>query len=194
MAADARREHVDGVVVGAQAQQVVAPVEQVLLARRQVRGALVDDGGGDIVARPRVHVAEQVEQLGGLLRLEHPPHLLARGVERAGLQVGDGEIVAVGVVGRVEHARALEVRDRVGHSPRLEVERGERVVRREAVGRGADRLDELSLEGGRVRSSGRLRERGARAGQPEKQRGEEANQVMRHGAGVRAPAPIVLPN
>ena len=197
MAADARREHVDGVVVGAQAQQVVAPVEEVLFGRRQVRGALVADGGRDVVARPRVHVAEQVEQLGGLLRLEHPPHLLARGVQRAGLQVGEGEVVAVGVVGRVERARALEMRDGGCELAGLEVELAERVVRVEGVGRAAHGLDEAALDRrrvGRGRGARGLRRRrrvaacGARAlaedGEDERTTAEGGTESIHAGSGA----------
>ena len=140
-------------------QQVVAPVEQVLLGRRHVRGALIAAGGRDEVARALFDVAEQVEELGGLLGLEHPPHLLARRVQLAGLEVGEGEVVAVGVVGRVDGAGALEVREGGVELAGLQVERAERVLRVEAVGRAAHGLQEAALDrrrAGRCRAARRL--------------------------------------
>ena len=60
--------------------QVVSPVEQVILGRVHVRGALILLGRRDEIARTLFDVAEQVMELTSLLRAQHPSDLLTRGV------------------------------------------------------------------------------------------------------------------
>jgi len=183
-APDRGREHRDRVRVRAQVEQVVAPVEQVILGRLEARGALVVARRRDMIADRLVDVAEQVVERARLLDRQHPPRLVARRVDPPGLEVRHREVVAVRQVRRVEIARALEVRDGIRHAPRLEIELGERVVGREAVGGDAGRLEKLAFERGRFRSRRRLRERRAGAGQPERERRDEGGQVREHGAGA----------
>ena len=76
--------------------------------------------------------------------------LLARGVERAGLEIGEREVVAVGVVGRVEVARRARDAGSRAAAAGLEVELGEGAVRREAVGgRASTASTSRALDGAR---------------------------------------------
>jgi hypothetical protein len=61
-------EHLVGRLELAKLQQVVAPIEDVLLGRRRVRGPLILVVGRDEIFGALVHVAEQVVEVGRILR------------------------------------------------------------------------------------------------------------------------------
>ena len=147
MALDGRDEHLRSGLERAKLHQVVPPVEQVLLGRVHARGALIRLGGGNAILRALVDIAEQVEELGRFLRAEHALDLFARQVQFPGLEKRDGQVVAVGVVGRIDRSRLFEVRDGGVEFPLLQVEARECLVRLEAVRIAAHRLQQASLDG-----------------------------------------------
>ena len=60
------------------------------------------------IARTLLDVAEQVVELARVLHGQHAGDLLARLGELAGLEQGEREVVAVGVLGRVDGAARVE--------------------------------------------------------------------------------------
>ena len=80
VARDGRGEHLCCGLERAKLHEVVSPVEQVILGRVHVRGALILLGRRDEIARTLFDVAEQVMKLTSLLRAQQPSDLLTRGV------------------------------------------------------------------------------------------------------------------
>ena len=128
MAFDGRGEDL---VAGSNARsctQVVPPIEQMLLGRIHVRGALILLGGSrrDCRRAPRRRRADCGARpcpSAASIRA----HLLARVVQLAGLEEGEGEVVAVGVVGRDRSpARVRRCGSAAASLPLLQVERCQR--------------------------------------------------------------------
>ena len=167
MARDRGREHVRGVFERLELQQVVAPVEQVLLGRGHVRGLLVLAIGAGEVAGALFDVAEQVVQLSGLVAAHHRCDQRPRLVEFPHFEQREREVVAARLVRCVDGARALQVGQRLLQFALLQIERGELILRLEAVRIAANRFQQPPLDGCRVlraRSRGLNRRGFARGG------------------------------
>src|SRR5207249_7267467 len=115
-------------------QQAVSPVEEMPFGGIRVRGALILFGCAGEVSRALFDVAEQIVELGGVLRADHPLDLRARLVQLSGLEQREREIVPARVVSRVDSAGAFEMRDGRLQLTRLKIERCELIFRLEAVG------------------------------------------------------------
>ena len=151
---DRRGEDLCRGLEGTKLHQVVPPVEQVLFGRIHACGALIRLGGGDAIVRALVDVAEQVVELRRLLRAQHALDFVARAIQLARLEEGEGEVVAGRVVSRIDCPGALEVRQgRIGLSL-LQVEAGERTVRLEAVRIAARGFRQARFGGGQLSAAG----------------------------------------
>ena len=213
MAGDGCNEYLRRGLERAQLKQVVAPVEEVLLGRIEACGALISLGGYDKIPRPFFDVAEQILELPGLLPLEHPLDLAARIVGALGFEIGQGQVVAVGAVRRIDVARALEGRNGEGQLAALDVELAERAMRLKALRIAPGGVCELPFDRRGVRRRARTRRRLGRGGLPARcsaargaeqhERGDEpappprgsravgercvARSVVNQGSGVRSP-------
>jgi hypothetical protein len=148
MAFEPRGEHLRRFVVGVYLQQVVAPIEDVRLGRRHVRGALILVVGGDEVFGALVDIAEKVVQLRRILCGQHPLDLRARLVEIPGLEQRQREVVTAVVVIGIDGAGAPQVRKGRIELALLRVEGGQLVLRVEAVRITTSSVCEPPLGGG----------------------------------------------
>lgn len=133
MASDRRSEDLRGLFERAKLQQVVSPVEQMILGRIHVRGPLILFGGAKEVPAALVDVGEEIVKLRRVQRGDHLKNQRARVVELSGFEQCESKIVAAGVVGGVDGTRAFEVRQRRLQLALLHVKRRELIVRLEAV-------------------------------------------------------------
>ena len=99
----------------AQLQQVVPPIEQVLLGRVHVRGTLVLLRRGHEIAATLLDVAEKVVELARVFQGQRAGRLLACRGQFACLKQDEGEVVAVGVLRGVDRLRPLKMRKRRVH-------------------------------------------------------------------------------
>lgn len=99
----------------AQLQQVVPPIEQVLLGRVHVRSTLVLLRRGHEIAATLLDVAEKVVELARVFQGQRAGRLLACRGQFACLEQDEGEVVAVGVLRRVDRLRPLKMRKRRVH-------------------------------------------------------------------------------
>ena len=165
MAFDGGGEDLRRFFVGVELQQVVAPVEEVLLGGRRVRGPLILVGGGDEVFGALVDVAEQIVELRLVPGGNHPLDLGPRLVEIARLEQREREIVAAVVVGGIDGAGALQVRKGGVEPALLHVKRCELVLCVKAVRIPPRGVHEAPLDGGGLRGllrCGRRRRRWSR--------------------------------
>ncbi len=154
MPLDRRGEDLCRGLEGTKLDQVVPPVEQVLFGRIHARSALIRFGGGDAILRAFVDFAEQVVELRGLLRAQHALDFVARSIQLARLEEGEGKVVAGRVVSRIDRPGALEVRQgRIGPFL-LQVEAGERTVRLEAVRVAARGFRQARFDGRQLSATG----------------------------------------
>ena len=153
---ETRGEHPPRLFVGVKLQQVVAPVEQVLLGRIHVRGALVLLRRRQPVAAAFADVGEQVVQLRGVAGGDHLQNQRTRLVEVLQLEQRQREVVPAGVVVGIDRARALQVGKRRLQLVPLQIKRRELILRVEAVRVAPRRVEEaLFDDGGGLRGARR---------------------------------------
>ena len=99
-------------------------------------------------------------QLCGLACANHRGDQRPRLVELPQFQECEREVVAARVAGRIDRARALQVRQRLLQFAPLQIERCELILRLETVGSAAHRLRQALLDG--CRNGSRRARRGFR--------------------------------
>ena len=121
-----------------------------------VRGALVLLGRGHEIAATLLDVAEKVVELARVLQGQRAGRLLACRGQLACLEQDEGEVVAVGVLRRVDRLRPLKMRKRRVHLAVAQIKRCQSPMRLEAVRLLADGFEQAAFEVRRGRGLGRL--------------------------------------
>ena len=116
-------------------QKVAAQIEEILLGRIQARRSFVLKRRLGRVAGGFLYVSQQIVKLRLISALQQLLDKLSPFVERFHLQVSQREIVAIGVVRRIEGLRLFEVRDADCNASLLQVVFAQPVI---GVGRASE--------------------------------------------------------
>ncbi len=126
-------------------KELAAPIEDVAFARVHSRGGLKFIGGSDEIAGFFLDFGEKVVEFGGVPELEERLDEVARVRKAIGEEIGEREVVAVIVSGRIRAVGAFEAGDGDGDFIGADVEFAEIVVGVVGVGFKSDGLFELQL-------------------------------------------------